>query len=223
MFVDKEQRGDWHGHSLSLKDLRSQKNTATTNCADTQTARKRKIGWLLAQLGENTPKVGNGMRSPPWWRFQWVDCRRLMANASRFHDLWPDLILETHDPTQSTVTPEELRERMERHRDLLGKLDVVFSMGLVRGVDFLPPTPEEIKTLKMLIEEAQISWLQCGFNIEGNPKAHLMFDGHLLAQLIKHGGLADKIEDPIEFDHLEWKKEKDRTRSAKDFKAQQKC
>jgi hypothetical protein len=104
---------------------------------------------------------------------------------------------------------------------LLGKLDVIFSM--VCGVDLLLPTPEEIETLKTVIEAARVLWLQCGFNIDGNPKAHLMFDGHLLAQFIKHGGLADKTEDPIEFDHQEWKKEKDRTRSVKDFKLQQKC
>jgi hypothetical protein len=45
----------------------------------------------------------------------------------------------------------------------------------------------------------------------------------MLAQFIKHGGLADKTEDPIEFDHQEWKKEKERTRSVKNFKIQQKC
>jgi hypothetical protein len=110
--------------------------------------------------------------------FNGVDCRRLMANANRFYDLWLELILETHDPIQSTVTVDELRERMEQYRDLLGKLDVVFAM--VRGVDFLLPTQEEIQTLKTVIEAARVLWLRCGFNIEGNPKAHLMFDGYLL-------------------------------------------
>ena len=126
-----------------------------------------------------------------------------------------------HDPIVSTVTLDALCERMQQYRDLLGKLDVIFS--IVRGVDFLLPTPEEIETLRTVIEAARLLWLACGFNIEGNPKAHLMFDGHMLAQFIKHGGLADKTEDPIEFDHQEWKKEKDRTRPVKGFKLQQKC
>jgi hypothetical protein len=153
--------------------------------------------------------------------FNGVDCRRLMATANRFCDLWLELIPETHDPIQSTVAVDKLRERMEQCQNLLGKLGVMFSMVL--GVDFLLPTPEEIETLKTVIEAARVLWLRCGFNIDGNPKAHLMFDGHLLAQFIKHGGPADETEDPMEFDHQEWKKEKDRTRSVKDFKLQQKC
>jgi hypothetical protein len=61
-----------------------------------------------------------------------------MAKANQFYDLWKALVLETHDPMQSTVSVEELEQRMGQYRDLLGKLDVVFSM--VRGVDFLLPT-----------------------------------------------------------------------------------
>jgi hypothetical protein len=206
---------------ISLKELRIRKSTAATNYADMQTARKWTVGGCLHSLEKMHQKLGMEREGCHGGDFNGVDCRRLMANANRFCDLWLELILETHDPIQSTVAVDELPERMERHRDLLGKLDVIFSM--VRSVDFLLPTPEEIETLKTVIEAARVLWLRCGFNIDGNPKAHLMFDGHLLAQFIKHGGLADKTEDPIEFDHQEWKKEKDRTRSVKAFKLQQKC
>jgi hypothetical protein len=221
---------DSHVHDLdetfsefatSLKDLRQRKNTATSNYTDMQTARKRVVGGYWHKLEKIYRKLGMEREAYHGGDFNGVDCRRLMANAIRFYELWLELVLETHDPTQTTVTVDELRQRMQQYRDLLGKLDVIFSM--VRGVDFLLPTPEEIQTLETVIEAARVLWLQCGFNIEGNPKAHLFFDGHLLEQFIKHGGLADKTEDPIEFDHQEWKKEKDRTRSVKNFKLQQKC
>jgi hypothetical protein len=67
-----------------------------------------------------------------------------MGKADRFYELWLELVLEMHNPTQSTVTINELHQKMQQYRDLLGKLDVIFSM--VRGVDCLLPTPEEIQT-----------------------------------------------------------------------------
>jgi hypothetical protein len=42
-------------------------------------------------------------------------------------------------------------------------------------------------------------------------------------QFRKYGGLADKNEDVIEFDHQIWKREKERTRTVKDFRKQQRC
>jgi hypothetical protein len=50
-----------------------------------------------------------------------------------------------------------------------------------------------------------------------------MFDGHLLHQFRKCGGLADKNEDVIEFDDQIWKREKERTRMVKNFETQQRC
>ena len=80
-----------------------------------------------------------------------------MANANHFCDLWLELILETHDPIQLTITVDELCERAEQCQDLLGKLDVALAM--VHGIDFLLPTPEEIQTLKTATQAAQMSWL----------------------------------------------------------------
>jgi hypothetical protein len=205
----------------ALKDLRIRKKEATINYQEMQTARKQLVGGYWHKLEKIYRHLGLEREAYHGGDFNGVDCRRLMAKAKKFYDLWLALVLDTHDPMQSTVSVDELKHRMGQYRDLLGKLDVVFSM--VRGVDFLLPNPEAIQTLKTVIEGARVLWLQCGFNIEGNPKAHLMFDGHMLAQFVKHGGLADKTEDPIEFDHQEWKKEKDRTRSVKNFKLQQKC
>jgi hypothetical protein len=103
----------------------------------------------------------------------------------------------------------------------LGKLDVIYST--VRGVKGLLPTEAEVLQLEKVISEAKALWIECGFNIKGNPKCHLIFDGHLLHQFRKYGGLADKNEDVIEFDHQIWKREKERTRTTKNFRTQQRC
>jgi hypothetical protein len=208
--------------AILLTELRIRKKTATINYRDMQTARKRFLGGYWHKLEKIYRKLGMEREAYHGGDFNGVDCRPLMAKANLFYELWLELVLETHDPIQSTITIDELHQRMQQYRDLLGKLDAVFS--IVRGVNFLLPTPEEIQTLKTVIEDdARVLWLQCDFNIEGNPKAHLVFDGHMLEKFVKHGGLADKTEDPIEFDHQEWKKEKHRTRSVKNFKQQQKC
>jgi hypothetical protein len=100
-------------------------------------------------------------------------------------------------------------------------LDVVYSA--VRGVDGLLPTEAEIVQLEKVVADAKTLWLDCGFNIKGNPKCHLIFDGHLVHQFLKYGGLANKTEDVIEFDHQIWKREKERTRTVKNFRTQQRC
>jgi hypothetical protein len=91
----------------------------------------------------------------------------------------------------------------------------------VRGVEGLLPTESEVLQFEKVILDAKALWIECGFNVKGNPKCHLTFDGHLLHQFRKHGGLADKNEDVIEFDHQIWKQEKERTRTVKNFETQQ--
>jgi hypothetical protein len=93
----------------------------------------------------------------------------------------------------------------------------------VRGVEGLLPTESEVLQFEKVILDAKALWIECGFNVKGNPKCHLTFDGHLLHQFRKHGGLADKNEDVIEFDHQIWKQEKERTRTVKNFETQQRC
>jgi hypothetical protein len=72
--------------------------------------------------------------------------------------------------------------------------------------------------------DARNLWIKCGFNVEGNPRCHLIFCGHLGHQFWKKcGGLSDENEDWIEFDHQSWKKEKGRTGTANNFPTQQGC
>jgi hypothetical protein len=120
-----------------------------TNCADTQTGRKRaavagpwhKLEKMHQQLGTEE-EVCHGVDCHGGDSNDVADCRPLMAKANRFCDLWLKLVPELHDPAQTTVTVDELCQRMQRATPrFAGKLNAVFSM--VSGVNFLLPTPED--------------------------------------------------------------------------------
>jgi hypothetical protein len=146
--------------AISLTELRIRKKTVAINYTDMQTARKRFVGGYWHKLEKIYRKLGMEREAYHGGDFNGVDCRHLMAKANLFYELWLELVLETHhDPIQSTVTVDELHQRMQQYPDLLGKLDVVFS--IVCGVNFLLPTPEEIQTLKTVIEATHVLWLQC--------------------------------------------------------------
>jgi hypothetical protein len=130
-------------------------------------------------------------------------------------------VLDVWSREQTDISEDQILERLEKYKNLLGKLDVIYST--VRGVDGLFPTEEEVLQLEKVVLDAKTLWTECGFNITGNPKCHLIFDGHLVYQFRKYGGLADKNEDWIESDHQVWKREKERTRTVKNFRIQQRC
>jgi hypothetical protein len=74
-------------------------------------------------------------------------------------------------------------------------LYLLFGSGRPWPASWLP-TEEEILQLEEVVSGARQLWIDCGFkNIKGNPKCHLIFDGHLVHQFRKYGGLADKNED----------------------------
>ena len=55
------------------------------------------------------------------------------------------------------------------------------------------------------------------------PKWHMTFDGHLLHQVMTYGGLADKSDDTIEFQHQILMKLRDRCRSITSFHRRESC
>ena len=55
------------------------------------------------------------------------------------------------------------------------------------------------------------------------PKWHLTFDGHLLHQMRTFGGLADKADDTIEFQHQVLKRIRDRYRRVSSFERKTLC
>jgi len=94
-------------------------------------------------------------------------------------------------------------------------MDVIWST--VRGSQTgLLPTQEEIIELKNQIDQARVYWGELGLSL-AMPKAHLLFDGHLLHQIEMFGGLADKADDAIEKAHQLWNREAKRTANIKNF------
>jgi hypothetical protein len=144
-----------------------------------------------------------------------------MSTATQFCSDWLELAFDVWSRKQTNVSEAEICERFGKHENLLGKLEVMCST--VRGVEGLLPTEAEVLQLEKVILDAKALWIECGFNVKGNPKCHLIFDGHLLHQPRKCGGLADENEDVMEFDHQIWKQEKERTRTVKNFETQQRC
>ena len=104
---------------------------------------------------------------------------------------------------------------------LLGLLDIIWSN--VCGIDAgLLPTDEQIEQLRKATANAKAMWLDMGMGTL-QPKWHLTFDGHLLHQVTTYGGLADKADDTIEFQHQISKKLRDRHRSATSFQRREEC
>jgi tetratricopeptide (TPR) repeat protein len=204
-----------------IKDARARLDVARKAYNEMQKDRKCEKGSYLNR--KETIYRKNGMKHEHYHggQFNGVSCRQQMSTAVQFCEDWQELTLYVWSQDQTNISEAEILQRMEKYKNLLGKLDVVYST--VRGVDGLLPTEAEVVRLAKVVLDAKTLWLDCGFNIKGNPKCHLIFDGHLVHQFRKYGGLADKNEDVIEFDHQIWKREKERTRTVKNFRTQQRC
>ena len=143
-----------------------------------------------------------------------------MAYAKELLGLTLDLIVSKHHKPSTCKPIEDLRKDTKKYERALGLLDVVWSS--VRGIDGLLPSDEFLTSLEANIEKARVAWLALGLNIDGNPKCHLTFDGHLLEQVRRFEGMADKGEDWIEHLHQCWKKQKELTWHISNFELQQK-
>jgi hypothetical protein len=98
-----------------------------------------------------------------------------MSPATQFCGDWQELVLDVWNHDQETDIPEaEILGRMEKYKNLLGKLDMVYSTAM--GVDGLLPMEEDVIQLAKVVFDARTLWHNCGFNIIGNPKCHLIFD-----------------------------------------------
>ena len=73
-----------------------------------------------------------------------------------------------------------------------------------------------------IVNKRRSLWLDLGLTTY-QPKWHLVFDGHLLEQVKRFGGLGDKCDDMIEKAHQPWKREKERTWGVQNFKNRQQC
>jgi hypothetical protein len=84
------------------------------------------------------------------------------------------------------------------------------------------PTDEQTKSLADALKEAKALWLQMGLSTL-QPKWHLTFDGHLLQQFTKYGGIADKSDETIEKGHQTLKALRDRFRGISSYKQRETC
>jgi hypothetical protein len=106
--------------------------------------------------------------------------------------------LQSRHPTAS-ATEDTVRAMCQNYSRLLGLLDAIWST--VRGIDAgVLPTDAQKITLQSVLLQAKELWLNMKLSTL-QPKWHLTFDGHLLEQFNKYGGLADKFDETIEKGH----------------------
>jgi len=147
-----------------------------------------------------------------------VNCMRIMEKSQ---ELFQEFSTASKNKKMPTKTDAEIETRCREFARMFGLLDAIWSN--VRGIDAgLLPTDEQVQQLRTATLNAKQLW--CTMNIGTlQPKWHLTFDGHLVDQVRKHGGLADKADDTIEFQHQTLMKLRDRYRSVRSFRTKETC
>ena len=125
------------------------------------------------------------------------------------------IAVKSDDQTEASILA-----KCTDYAKLLGLLDVIWSS--VRGVRGLLPTDEDVNALDHALSTAKALWLELGLTTL-QPKWHLTFDGHLLYQFKAFGGIADKADDSIEFQHQILKRLRDRYRRVSSFQTRSTC
>ena len=118
------------------------------------------------------------------------------------------------------ISVEAITLRCKDFARMLGILDLIWSS--VRGVQGLLPSAEDVAVLAKAIASGKELWLRMGLTTL-QPKWHLTFDGHLLYQYEHFGGIADKADDSIEFQHQILKRLRDRYRRVSSFQVRSTC
>jgi hypothetical protein len=157
-------------------------------------------------------------------KFNGVNCIRIME---RTQDIFlgkqdaAGIIQRCRESKVATVTDAFIEHHCNNYRRILGLLDAVWSS--VRGIDSgLLPTNEQITKLSDALQEAKTLWLAMGLSTQ-QPKWHLTFDGHLLNQVRKYNGLADKSDESIEKEHQTLKALRERFRGIPSYRTRETC
>jgi hypothetical protein len=117
---------------------------------------------------------------------------------------------------------ETIQSTCRQYYRLLGLLDAIWSS--VRGLDAgLLPTDAQQLQLQTALLEAKELWIVEMKLSTLPPKWHLTFDGHLLEQFKKYGGLADKSNETIEEGHQTLKTLRERYRCISSYEARDTC
>ena len=175
--------------------------------------------FSLSQIFDNIFRE-NGIKKEHYHggKYNGVNCIRIMDKSDRLFDQFKAAIKVKKI---QTVSDEDIEAKCNQFTRMFGLMDATWSN--VRGIDAgLLPTNEQVGLLRKAISEGKALWLQMNITTR-QPKWHLTFDGHLLHQVITYGGLADKSDDTIEFQHQMLMKLRDRYRSITSFQRREGC
>jgi hypothetical protein len=121
----------------------------------------------------------------------------------------------------SAETNEMIEGECQKYANLMGLLDAIWSS--VRRIDCgLLPTQAQIEQLSIALTKCRKLWVQMGLSTK-QPKWHLTFDGHLLYQVGRRGGLADKGDDSIERFHQILNKLRERFQATGSYETRGNC
>jgi len=151
-------------------------------------------------------------------KYNGVNCIRIMEKSQLLFAEFATSIKNNKIPGTDDAL---IDTKMNEHAKLLGLLDAIWSN--VRGTDAgLLPTEAQINCLRKATAEGKALWNAIDIGTL-QPKWHMTFDGHLVDQVIKHGGLADKADDTIEFQHQMLMRLRDRYRSVTSYQRKETC
>jgi hypothetical protein len=158
-------------------------------------------------------------------KFNGVNCIRIMSKSNYIflgNNAGTEGIINKCLQSKTTsISEDTVREGCMKYCRLLTLLDAVWSS--VRGIDAgLLPTHEQIESLSNALQEAKSLWISMGLSTL-QPKWHLTFDGHLLHQVQKYGGLADKSDESIEKGHQTLKTLRERFRGISSYQQRESC
>ena len=128
-----------------------------------------------------------------------VCCRRLLDSVEIIFEEVNKLVkikLESQGKQENDVM--KLTAVVSIFKSLFEWMDMVFSK-----LRILDPTENEIEEMKRSISALEKLWMQLDLSI--TPKFHILTT-HIIEQIIRFGGIADKVEDFIEKSHQIGKK-----------------
>jgi hypothetical protein len=135
------------------KDAKVQKDDAGKAYNEIQKDQECEQGSYLNS--KETIYLKNGMKHEHYrgGQFNGVSCQQQMSTATQFCEDWQELMLDVWNCYQTNILEAEILGRMEKYKNLLGKLDVVYS--IVRGVDGLLPMETEVLHFAKVVSDAQ--------------------------------------------------------------------
>jgi len=113
-----------------------------------------------------------------------VNCIRIMTKSQ---DLFSAFAASMETNEMPGTDDTLINKKTNQHAKMLGLLDAIWSN--VQGIDAgLLPTKAQVLYLRKALDEGKSLWNQLDLGTL-QPKWHVTFDGHLVDQVIKHGGL----------------------------------